>query len=131
MNLNNVVLSGRLTKDVELKQSQSGKYYVQFTLAVDKLVGKEKQADFISCVAWEKLAEVLSQYTHKGSKINVMGRLSTRNYKNSDGLTIYVTEVVINQLELCDSKPKEQEQPQQEQQTPNFYTPTDDDYLPF
>lgn len=130
MNLNNVVLSGRLTKDVELKQSQSGKYYVQFTLAVDKLVGKEKQADFINCVAWEKLAEVLSQYTHKGSKVNVMGRLSTRNYKNSDGLTIYVTEVVINQLELCDSKPKEDNQQEYNNKVTDEFAITSDD-LPF
>ena len=130
MNLNNVVLSGRLTKDVELKQSQSGKYYAQFTLAVDKLVGKEKQADFISCVAWEKLAEVLSQYTHKGSKVNVMGRLSTRNYKNSDGLTIYVTEVIINQLELCDSKPKEDNQQEYNNNVADEFTITSDD-LPF
>lgn len=130
MNLNNVVLSGRLTKDVELKQSQSGKYYVQFTLAVDKLVGKEKQADFINCVAWEKLAEVLSQYTHKGSKVNVMGRLSTRNYKNGDGVTIYVTEVVINQLELCDSKPKEEKQQEYNNNVTDEFTITSDD-LPF
>lgn len=128
MSINNVVLSGRLTKDIELRMSQNNKSFCQFTLAVDKYVNGEQQADFISCIAWERNAEVLSQYTKKGSKINVLGRIATRNYKNANGETIYVTEVVVQQLELLDSKPKEQQQ-SYSNDTPAFTITSDD--LPF
>lgn len=128
MSINNVVLSGRLTKDIELRMSQNNKKFCQFTLAVDKYVNGEQQADFISCIAWERNAEVLSQYTKKGSKINVLGRIATRNYKNANGETIYVTEVVAQQIELLDSKPKEQQQ-SYSNDTPAFTITSDD--LPF
>ena len=128
MSINNVVLSGRLTKNAEVKMSQNNKKFCQFTLAVDKFINGEQQADFISCVAWERNAEVLSQYTKKGSKINVLGRIATRNYKNANGETIYVTEVVAQQIELLDSKPKEQQQ-SYSNDTPAFTITSDD--LPF
>lgn len=128
MSINNVVLSGRLTKDAEIKMSQGNKKFCQFTLAVDKYVNGQQQADFISCIAWERNAEVLSQYTKKGSKINVLGRIATRNYKNANGETIYVTEVVAQQIELLDSKPKEQQQ-SYSNDTPAFTITSDD--LPF
>lgn len=128
MSINNVVLSGRLTKDIELRMSQNNKKYCQFTLAVDKYVNGEQQADFISVIAWERNAEVLSQYTKKGSKINVLGRIATRNHKNANGETIYVTEVVAQQIELLDSKPKEQQQ-SYSNDTPAFTITSDD--LPF
>lgn len=128
MSINNVVLSGRLTKDIELRMSQNNKSFCQFTLAVDKYVNGQQQADFISCIAWERNAEVLSQYTKKGSKINLFGRIATRNYKNANGETIYVTEVVAQQIELLDSKPKEQQQ-SYSNDTPAFTITSDD--LPF
>lgn len=128
MSINNVVLSGRLTKDIELRMSQNNKNFCQFTLAVDKYVNGEQQADFISVIAWERNAEVLSQYTKKGSKINVLGRIATRNYKNANGETIYATEVVAQQIELLDSKPKEQQQ-SYSNDTPAFTITSDD--LPF
>lgn len=108
--INNVVLSGRLTKNVEIRMSQSNKKVCSFTLAVDKYVNGEQQADFISCVAWEKTAEILSLYTSKGSKVNVAGRIQTRNYQNSNGQTVYVTEVLVQQVELLEKKKEEKQQ---------------------
>ena len=108
--INNVVLSGRLTKNIEVRMSQNNKKYCQFTLAVDKYVNGEQQADFISCVAWEKTAEILSLYTNKGSKVNVAGRIQTRNYQNSNGQTVYITEVLVQQVELLERKKEEKQQ---------------------
>ena len=108
--INNVVWSGRLTKNVEVKISQNNKKYCQFTLAVDKYVNGEQQADFINGVAWEKTAEILSLYTSKGSKVNVAGRIQTRNYQNSNGQTVYVTEVLVQQVELLERKKEEKQQ---------------------
>lgn len=120
--INRVALTGRLTKDIDLKQTQSGTAVTQFTLAVSrqyKAKGQERQADFIECVAWRKTAEVLANYTHKGSLIGVDGRIQTRSYENRDGQRVYVTEVVIDNLSFLDSRNSEQgnqSQPAQNQQ---------------
>ena len=97
---------GRLTRDPEVWYTQSGKAYASFTLAIDRRKSGEgnPQADFISCVAWEKTAEVISQYCTKGKKIAVEGRIQTRSYDANDGTKRYVTEVVVQSMEFCDSK---------------------------
>lgn len=97
---------GRLTRDPNVKYTQSGKAYASFTLAIDRRKSGEgnPQADFISCVAWEKTAEVISQYCTKGKKIAVEGRIQTRSYDANDGTKRYVTEVVVQSMEFCDSK---------------------------
>lgn len=97
---------GRLTRDPEVRYTQSGKACAKFTLAIDRRKSGDgnQQADFISCVAWEKTAEVISQYTGKGRKIAVEGRIQTRSYEGSDGNKRYVTEVVVQSMEFCDSK---------------------------
>ena len=95
---------GRLTRDPEVRYTQSGKACAKFTLAIDRRGNGEKQADFIQCVAWEKIAEVISQYTGKGRKIAVEGRIQTRSYDANDGSKRYVTEVVVQSMEFCDSK---------------------------
>ena len=79
--------------------------YASFTLAIDRRKSSDgnQQADFISCVAWEKTAEVISQYCTKGKKIAVEGRIQTRSYEK-DGRKYYVTEVVVQSMEFCDSK---------------------------
>lgn len=104
MNLNQVVLIGRLTKDVEIKMTQSGKKYAQCTLAVNR---NKEMTDFIPVVFWENTAELLNSYCHKGSKINVVGRIQTRTYDdpNIPNRKVYITEVVANQIEFLDSKP--------------------------
>ena len=97
---------GRLTRDPEVRYTQSGKACAKFTLAVDRRRGGDgnQQADFIQCVAWEKTAEVISQYCTKGKKIAVEGRIQTRSYDGNDGAKRYVTEVVVQSMEFCDSK---------------------------
>lgn len=104
--MNNTQLIGRLTKEVEVNVTPQDKKVANFTLAVNKY---GEGADFIQCVAWEKTAEVLEKYTKKGSQIGVTGRIQTRNYDHNDGYKVYVTEVVVNTVDLLDSKPKEQQ----------------------
>ncbi|WP_302815504.1 single-stranded DNA-binding protein [Selenomonas flueggei] len=97
---------GRLTRDPEVRYTQSGKACAKFTLAIDRRKSSDgnQQADFIPCVAWEKTAEVISQYTGKGRKIAVEGRIQTRSYDAKDGTKRYATEVVVQSMEFCDSK---------------------------
>ena len=105
--INSVNLVGRLTRDVELRVSQSNVTVATFTLAVNrsfKSANGEREADFINCVAFKKTAEILNQYAGKGSQIGVTGSIQTRNYENKDGQRVYVTEVVANNIALLDSK---------------------------
>ena len=104
--MNHWVGIGRLTRDPEVKYTQGGKACAKFTLAVDRRKSSDgnQQADFIQCVAWEKTAEVISQYCTKGKKIAVEGRIQTRSYDAKDGTKRYVTEIVVNSMEFCDSK---------------------------
>ena len=103
--MNHFVGIGRLTRDPNVKYTQSGKACAKFTLVVDRRKSSDgkQQADFIQCVAWEKTAEVISQYVSKGQKIAVEGRIQTRSYEK-DGRKNYVTEVVVQSMEFCDSK---------------------------
>lgn len=118
--INNVTLVGRLTKDIELRYTQSGKSNASFNLAVNRRFKQEGQpdADFISCVAWGNTADALAKYTSKGSLIGVEGRIQTRNYESS-GRTVYVTEVVIENVTFLEPKKKEQQTYQQ----PNYQQP--------
>lgn len=96
--INRVVLTGRPIRNLELRSTKSGTSVCQFTLAVDrnfKSKNGERETDFISCVAWQKTAEVMSKYVKKGSAIGVDGRIQTRSYNNRDGQRVYVTEVVV------------------------------------
>lgn len=104
--MNHWVGIGRLVRDPNVKYTQGGKACAKFTLAIDRRKSGDgnQQADFIQCVAWEKTAEVISQYCTKGQKIAVEGRIQTRSYGGSDGNKRYVTEVVVNSMEFCDSK---------------------------
>ena len=105
--INSVNLVGRLTRDVELRVSQSNVTVATFTLAVNrsfKSANGEREADFINCVAFKKTAEILNQYAGKGSQIGVTGSIQTRNYENKDNQRVYVTEVIANNIALLDSK---------------------------
>jgi len=122
MSLNLFVANGRITKDLELRKSQSGVSNVRFTLAVNrnrKNDQGETEADFINCVAFNKTAELLVQYCGKGSKINIQGSLQTGSYEK-DGQRIFTTDVMVNQIEFLESKPQQpgQVQPQQQYQQP-------------
>jgi len=103
--MNHFVGIGRLVRDPNVKYTQGGKAYASFTLAIDRRKNSDgnQQADFIQCVAWEKTAEVISQYCTKGKKIAVEGRIQTRSYEK-DGRKNYVTEVVVQSMEFCEGR---------------------------
>ena len=95
--INRVVLLGRLTKDPELRTTQNGISTCTFTVAVDRI--KKDEADFPQCVAWRQQADYLTRYGHKGDMVGVDGRIQTRTY-DKDGRTVYVTEIVVDSLQL-------------------------------
>lgn len=153
--MNNVNLIGRLTKAPELKQTASNTSVLTGTLAVNRTFKNqngEREADFINIVAWRQTAEIIAQYCGKGSQIGITGRIQTRNYENQQGQRVYVTEVVAESFQLLESRSaregdnangeynKQAQQPQQQQQIPNFgrnnppqgdYMNISDDRLPF
>ncbi|MBO8441837.1 MAG: single-stranded DNA-binding protein [Firmicutes bacterium] len=105
--INRVVLVGRLTKDPEVRYIQSGTAVVSFTLAVNRQYTNQqgqREADFINCVIWRKPAENFANFTKKGSLVGIDGRLQTRNYENQQGQRVYVTEVIVDNFALLESK---------------------------
>jgi len=138
MNLNKVILMGRLTKDPELRYTSSNNIPVcSFTLAVDKFAkqGEEKQADFIPIVAWNKTGEFVSKYFSKGRMAVVVGRLQTRSWEDNDNKKHYATEVVADEVYFGDSKKDENGQVKSQSTNnsndDNFFTVVNDDELPF
>ena len=131
--MNRVTLIGRATKDPSISYAQNGGMTIaRYTLAVDRR-GKDQQADFISCVAFGKIAEFAEKYIKKGTKIAVNGRIQTGSYKNKDGQTVYTTDVVIEDHEFVESKKQEAEAPQQTYNEGFMAIPedTEDAGLPF
>lgn len=104
--INSIALTGRLTRDVELRYTQSGTAVGTFTLAVDRQYKRdgEPTADFINCVIWRKSADNFAKFTRKGSLVGVEGHIQTRNYDNNQGQRVYVTEVVVENFALLESK---------------------------
>ena len=105
--INRAVLTGRLTRDPELRYTTSGTAVVSFTLAVDRQFRNQngdRDADFVNCVIWRKSAENFSNFTHKGSLVGVEGRIQTRNYENQQGNRVYVTEVVVDNFALLEPR---------------------------
>lgn len=99
MGLNKTIILGRITQDLELKQTPNGVSVLSFTVAVDRSYakqGEERQSDFISCVAWKERAEFISRYFGKGRMIAVEGQLRTRTYDDKNGVKHYVTEVYVD-----------------------------------
>lgn len=112
--INNVVLVGRLTKDIELRKTTSNISTCSFTLACDKRFKPTQEgaptADFINCVAWRQSAEFLASYAGKGSIVAVEGSIQTRNYDGQDGRKVYVTEVLCDRVRLIGSNPNRNSQ---------------------
>ena len=129
--LNNVNLCGRLTTDLELKQTPSGKAVTTFTLAVERDFQNngEKESDFIQVVLWDKTAEFASKYFFKGSMMILSGRLQVRNYTNSNGEKRYVTEVVANNVYFAGDK-RAESKPTQTAEDDFVLLPADED-VPF
>ena len=107
--MNKVVLRGRLTKEPEMRATQSNTAVCSFSLAVNRRFKQEGQpdADFINVVAWAKTAEFVGKYFTKGQQVGVIGRIQTRNYDDKDGKKVFITEVVAEEVYFADSK-KEQ-----------------------
>lgn len=113
--MNKVILIGRLTKDVELKITPNQTQFCGFTIAVDrrfKDANGQRQADFISCLAWRQTAVFIQKYFKKGSRIGVVGSIQTRSYDDQNGQKHFVTEVVVEEVEFVESNNKSEEQPQ-------------------
>jgi single-strand DNA-binding protein len=125
LNLNKVVLAGRMTADPELKQTPSGVSVLSFTIAVNRsYVSKnseqgERQADFINVVAWRNTAEFISKYFRKGSAICVSGSIQTRSWQDQQGQRRYATEVVADEAMFVESRG---ESTSQSSYTPDAYT---------
>ncbi len=105
--INRVVLIGRLTKDVDVRYTQSGVAVGTFSLAVNRPftnASGEREADFINAVIWRKAAENFANFTHKGALVAIEGRLQTRNYEDGNGKRVYVTEVVADNFSLLEKK---------------------------
>lgn len=106
--MNKVILMGRLTKDPDVRYSQQdNKVIARYNLAVDrktKDANGNRQADFISCVAFSKSGEFAEKYLHKGMRICISGRIQTGYYTNKDGVKVYTTDVVIEEHDFCESK---------------------------
>ena len=132
--MNKVLLVGRITKDPEIRYLQNGTPQVLFTLAVDRGVrdvNGNRQADFISCVAWRGQADFISRYIRKGYLMSVEGRIQTRNYQGQDGQMRYVTEVVLDQVENLQPRQDDAQggyqqpvQPQPQQTYQGYNNPT-------
>lgn len=103
--MNTVILMGRLTKDTELKATNSGLSVCRFTVAVDRYSKDgEDKTDFINCVAWRKTAEFIDNYFSKGQRIALTGSIQTGSYTDKDGRTVYTTDVLVDKVEFCESK---------------------------
>ena len=116
--MNKVILVGRLTKDVDVKNTANQTVFAQFTVAVQrkyKDANGSYQSDFINCVAWRQTATFISQYFHKGMKIGLTGSLQTRSYDDRNGNKVFVTEVLVEEAEFIESK---QGQPQEKKDKP-------------
>ena len=122
--MNKVIILGRLTADPEIRYTQAGKAVASLTIAVNRGFGSDT-ADFINCVAFEKLAEIIGNNLSKGSQVLVEGRMQNRSYENNQGEKRFITEVVLNNIEFVGSKKKN------ETNTDSFGTEIKDEQIPF
>lgn len=117
--MNNVTLIGRPTKDPDLRYTASGTAVATFTLAVNRNYTNQngdRETDFINCVIWRKPAETLANYVRKGTLIGISGRLQTRNYENQQGQRVYVTEVIVENFYLLESRSQAEAREQNKKQ---------------
>ncbi|HEM3576809.1 TPA: single-stranded DNA-binding protein [Streptococcus suis] len=136
--INNVVLIGRLTRDVELRYTPSNVASATFTLAVNrnfKNAAGDREADFVNCVMWRQQAENLANWTKKGHLIGITGRIQTRSYDNQQGQRVYVTEVVAESFQVLEKRDNSANYSSMDEQMPPGFSSQpmdiDDDGLPF
>ena len=136
--MNRVNLIGRLTRDPEVRMSQSGTAVATYTLAVDRPIkkeGEEKNADFIRCICFGKTAEFCERYLAKGTKVGVDGRIQTGSYTDKDGKTVYTTDVIVESHTFCESRGNRQQQEAAQTESSGEFVSVadgvDDEGLPF
>lgn len=131
--MNRVVLVGRITKDPELRYTQTDTEVVSFTLAVNRMFTSstgERDADFVNCVAWRSQAKNMHKYVKKGHLIGVDGRLQTRTYQTETGETRYITEVVCDFVTFLETRGTSQDDDSIESYDPIVEAVSEDD-VPF
>lgn len=132
--LNRVVLVGRLTKDPDLRYTQSGVAVANFTVACNRPFANQqgvREADFINCVVWRRAAENLANYMKKGSMVGVDGRIQTRTFEGQDGRTVFVTEVVADSVQFLESKGTTQQRAMSASGFQNDYNQNQNNINPF
>jgi single-strand DNA-binding protein len=125
---NSTIIVGRITKSLEMKTTANGVNILSFTIAINKKVKDKDQVSYISCVAFNKTAEILTTYADKGSLVLVDGELQSRSYEK-DNRTVYVTEVLVGRVVLLDRKEKTaniEDEPKQSPRTQALNKPKTD-----
>ena len=128
MSLNKVILHGRLVDDIELRYTGSGTAVANFTLAVEENYskdGEDAKTNFIDCVVWRKLAEVLAERVEKGCRLNIEGMLQKRKWQTDNGENRYSTEVRVGRVDIIDwaETSKNGNEPQQQQSEESLDVP--------
>ncbi|MET3616752.1 single-strand DNA-binding protein [Peptoniphilus olsenii] len=139
--MNKVILIGRLTKDIELRYTNSQMAIGRFTLAINRKMTKEKRqeaernnlptADFIGCIAFGKTAETLSNYVGKGNQLGVEGHIQTGSYENKEGQRIYITNVIVDGFTFIDSRDKNGGDSEVQDQNYDGFFPVNNNDIPF
>lgn len=127
--LNHVVLMGRLTRDPEIKYTQSGKMIAEFSLAINRTYERDSDADFIGCVAWEKTAELVSKYLFKGNQVALEGSLRQDRWKTDDGKNRSKTKVTVSRIHFIASKGGEESNQEGRETTGKTSKETTDKYV--
>ena len=137
--MNKIIISGRLTKDPELRKTTTNKSVANFTVAINHKFNKEV-TDFFNCIAWEKTANFVAEKVSKGLRVLVVGRMESRSYDKSDGTKVLLWELQAEEVELIDWKDKAEQTPQKQYATDyskdvddsfKKSLDIDDDQLPF
>ncbi len=139
--MNKTILIGRLTRDIDLKYTQSGMAIGRFTLAINRKMTKEKRqeaernnlptADFIGCIAFGKTAETLSHYVGKGNQLGIEGHIQTGSYENKEGQRVYTTDVIVDGFTFIDTRNKNEGNSQAQDESYDGYFPVNNDDIPF
>ena len=137
--MNKVILIGRLTRDPDIRYTQGNDpiAVARYTLAVDRKTKSQdgnREADFISCVAFRKSAEFAEKYLHQGMKIAVSGRIQTGSYTNREGQKVYTTDVIVEDHDFCEKRAEGQPEPTPQVDADGFMNipdNVDDEGLPF
>lgn len=139
--MNKAILIGRLTKDIELRYTNSQMAIGRFTLAINRKMTREKRqeaerndqptADFIGCIAFGKTAETISQYVGKGNQLAIEGHIQTGSYENKEGQRIYTTDVIVDGFTFIDSKNKSGGDSEVQDESDEGFFPVDNDDIPF